>query len=516
MHPLVLHLPIGVAIFLLLFIAAQRQLEKEMAHQVIHFALLFISLTASVTALFGVFLSLQSEYGLEALTRHKISGVALSFLCYAILIWHNNYKSKPVFLGLGIVSCLTLVFAGHTGAVLTHGENFVLAPISKSKEVLTAENASVYYFAVEPIFERKCFSCHNESKSKGGLIMTSAEKFMAGGENGKPWVEGKPDESRMIKAFYLPLSHDEHMPPDGKPQLTQAEIGMLKAWIKSGADFEKKLAQFPESDSLKIAVASIAAAMPPPPSVEKEYTFASVSDNVINKLNTPYRSVFRLYENSPAIQVDFFVRKSFEPKALEELKAIGDQLVVLNLSKMPVTDKELSVIKSFGNLEHLNLNFSALQGPGLVELSSLKNLRSLSLSGTSVDAAGLSSVLTLPNLKDVYVWGTKIEAKQLDSLSRKFPAVSILNTQYRDDSILKLNKPMMDEEDVIRKGEPDRVKTPDDRSDDILHRGWNRPGYRERTDLPSRPLTLMRLWYLKPGLVRMGGFAVIYLKLPVL
>ncbi len=89
LHPLVLHLPIGVAIFLLLFIAAQRQLEKEMAHQVVHFALLFISLTASVTALFGVFLSLQSEYGLEALTRHKISGIALSFLCYAILIWHN-------------------------------------------------------------------------------------------------------------------------------------------------------------------------------------------------------------------------------------------------------------------------------------------------------------------------------------------------------------------------------------------------------------------------------------------
>lgn len=461
MHPLVLHLPIGVAVFLLVFLLVQRQLLKDTAHQVVNLALLFTSLTASVTALFGFFLSLQSDYGVEALTRHKISGVVLSFFCYAILIGHNNYKSKPLFLGLGIVSFITLLFAGHTGAVLTHGENFVLAPISKSKIVLTADNASLYHFAVEPILERKCFSCHNESKAKGGLIMTTADQFMAGGDNGKPWVEGKPAESRMIKAFYLPLSHDEHMPPDGKPQLTQAEIRMLKAWIKSGADFEKKLAQFPETDSLKIAVASLEAAMPSQTAMEQTYTFASVSEDAIEKLNTPYRSVFRLYEGSPALQADFFVRKSFEPGALEELKAVEEQLVVLNLSKMPVADKDLSVIKSFRNLEHLNLNFSSIQGSGLTELNTLKNLKSLSLSGTSVDAAGLTAVLKLPNLQDVFVWGTKIGQAQLDSLSVKYPAVSILNTQYRDDAILKLNKPMLDQEaDVIRKGEPINLKHP--------------------------------------------------------
>ena len=160
-------------------------------------------------------------------------------------------KKQSIFFGLGVLSCITLVIAGHTGSVLTHGDNFLLAPISKPEEILTVENASVYKFAVEPIFERKCFSCHNESKAKGGLVMTSMEKFKAGGENGKPWIEGNPIESRMIKAFYLPLSHDEHMPPDGKPQLTKHEIATLKAWIKSGADFEKKLDMFPEGDSLE-------------------------------------------------------------------------------------------------------------------------------------------------------------------------------------------------------------------------------------------------------------------------
>ncbi len=458
LHPLVLHLPIGAAVFLLVLLAFQRGLDKGIKHQMVHLALLFISFSASVTALFGFFLSVQSEYGVDALARHRISGVLLSFFCYAILLWHTYNKGKQVFMGLGIVSALVLLFAGHTGAVLTHGENFVLAPI-KSKIVLTADNASLYKFAVEPILERKCFSCHNDSKAKGGLIMTSVEEFRAGGDNGKPWVEGKPDESRMIKSFYLPLSHDEHMPPDGKPQLTDPEIATLKAWIKSGADFEKKLNQFPENDSLNVVLASLAAATPQIQK-EKEYAFSSVSDEVILELNTPYRTVSRLYQNSPALEADFFVRNSFEAKALEELKTIKDQLVVLNLSKMPVTDKDLSLIKVFKNLEHLNLNFSLIQGDGLVELGSLKNLKSISLSGTPIEVSKISPLLVLPELTDVYVWGMKLNASSLDSLSRKYPAVSIVNTQYKDESILKLNKPILEIEDVIRKGEETVLKHP--------------------------------------------------------
>jgi hypothetical protein len=458
MHPLVLHLPIGVAVFLMIFIVIQRELDKTIKHQMVHLALLFISLSASVTALFGFFLSVQSEYGVDALTRHRISGVLLSFLCYAVLVWHSDNRSKQVFMGLGILSCLVLVFAGHTGAVLTHGEDFVFAPM-KSKVILTAENASLYKFAVEPILERKCFSCHNESKAKGGLIMTSADEFRTGGDNGKPWVEGKPNESRMIKAFYLPLSHDEHMPPDGRPQLTEPEIATVKAWIKSGADFEKKLNQFSDVDSLKIVLADLAAATPLAP-LEKQYTFSSVSDEVILKLNTPYRTVSRLYQNSPALQADFFVRSSFETKALEELKTIKDQLVVLNLSKMPVTDKDLSMIKSFKNLEHLNLNFSSIQGDGLVELGSLKNLKSISLSGTAIEIDKITPLLALPELTDIFVWGTKLNADKLLSLSNQYPAVSIVNTQYRDESILKLNKPILDIGDVIRKGEETALKHP--------------------------------------------------------
>jgi uncharacterized membrane protein len=452
MHPLVLHLPIGILIFLVVIVFFQKRLDSSFATEIVHIGLLITSLSASIAALFGFFLSLQSDYGTAALMRHKVSGITLSFLCYSVLLWHHGGMKRSVFLGLGIVSFFTLIIAGHTGAVLTHGDNFLFAPITKSSVVLTAENSSVYKFAVEPILERKCFTCHNESKAKGKLIMTSEDQFKAGGENGKPWVEGKPMESRMIKAFYLPLSHDEHMPPDGKPQLTQLEVATLKAWIKAGADFEKKLNQFPDGDSLKFMVASLISVQPSLPEAP-QYTFSAASDDVIKKMNTPFRSVFPFYEGSPALQADFFVKKYFEIKFLEELKAVKDQLVILNMSKMPLTDKDLSFIKAFKNLEHVNLNFSAITGSGLTELNSLKNLKSISLSGTAVGVRDIVPLLALPQLKELYVWNTRISSSQADSLREKYPSLLIVDSQFKDDEKLKLSRPMLVNDGVMKRDE---------------------------------------------------------------
>ncbi len=459
MHPLVLHLPIGILIFLVIIVFFQKQIDSSFANEIVDIGLLITSLSASIAALFGFFLSLQSDYGTAALMRHKVSGITLSFLCYAVLLWHRGGMKRSVFLGLGTVSFFTLIFAGHTGAVLTHGENFLFAPINKSTVILTAENSSVYKFAVEPILERKCFTCHNESKAKGKLIMTSEDQFKAGGEHGKPWVEGKPMESRMIKAFYLPISHDEHMPPDGKPQLTKLEVSTLKAWIKAGADFEKKLGQFPDGDSLKFMVASLVAVQPSV-TEEPQYTFTAASDDVIKKMNTPFRSVFPFYEGSPALQVDFFVKKYFEVKFLEELQAVKDQLVILNLSKMPVTDKDLSIIKAFKNLEHVNLNFSSINGSGLTQLNSLKNLKSISVSGTAVGVRGIAPLLALPQLKELYVWNTKVSSSQADSLREKYPSLLIVDSQFKDDEKLKLSRPMLVNDGVRKRDEEVVLKHP--------------------------------------------------------
>ena len=106
------------------------------------------------------------------------------------------------------------------------------------------------------------------------------------------------------------------MPPDGKPQLSELEITMLEHWIKSGADFNKKLTDLKEDDSLKI-VAKAMLATKTKPVEEKHYEFSAASEEIIEKLNTPFRTVFPLYQNSPALQADFFIKDSYQVKALE-------------------------------------------------------------------------------------------------------------------------------------------------------------------------------------------------------
>jgi hypothetical protein len=174
---------------------------------------------------------------------------------------------------------------------------------------------------------------------------------------------------------------------------------------------------------------------------------------VVEELNTPFRSVFQLYRESPALQVDFFLKESFKPEFLKELKKIADQLVVLNLSKMPVTNNDLAELAAFTNLENLNLNFTAIDGKGLASLTRLENLKSLSLAGTNVKAGDLEPLLSLPELAQLYVWNIEMNEAEREALSKKFPDVEIIGNLFTDNEVLKLDKPRLENDGVVRKGE---------------------------------------------------------------
>jgi hypothetical protein len=49
-----------------------------------------------------------------------------------------------------------------------------------------------------------------------------------------------------------------HMPPDGKPQVTAAELRVLRWWIDQGADPAKKLSQSNATADIDAAIREIA------------------------------------------------------------------------------------------------------------------------------------------------------------------------------------------------------------------------------------------------------------------
>ena len=449
LHPALLHLPIGLLAFLAILLIARNEFKKKPFRKIALIVLLLTSFTASLTALCGFFLSLQEDYGQDALTQHKISGTLLSVLCYILVLTFNKYENiKVVTIGFSIVTICLVLFVGHTGGTLTHGENYVLAPLESSFKEIPLD-ASLYQKAVYPILERKCISCHNESKAKGKLIMSSIPKFVKGGKEGAEWIAGNPKESRMIKFIHLPLEDDDHMPPDGKAQLTKQEISLLEHWIKAGADFEKKFTDLPDGDTLKVIATALYNAVSKPIKI-KQYEFAAATPETIERLNTPFRTVFSVYQNSPALQADFFVRKSFQIKSLEELKVVEEQLVVMNLSKMPITDSDLEIISSFNHLEKLNLNFTEIKGEGLAALKTLNKLTSLSLAGTDIKREDIEGLLKLPVLSELFIWNTNITEEEKQKLVKDYPKIVITTSQFVDDKILKLPKPVLLNEGIVK------------------------------------------------------------------
>ncbi len=106
--------------------------------------------------------------------------------------------------------------------------------------------------------KKECLSCHNEEKRKGGLSLASREAVMKGGDEGAALIEGKPEESAMIKL--LAPEADPHMPP--KKQLGAAHAKVLTEWIRAGAPWDAA-ALAGESPPREVALAAMPASYRP-------------------------------------------------------------------------------------------------------------------------------------------------------------------------------------------------------------------------------------------------------------
>ena len=71
------------------------------------------------------------------------------------------------------------------------------------------------------------------------------------------WDSTQNDFGLMLRRIHLPPESKKHMPPQGKPQLTNEEAEILYRWIKSGASFTTKVASLPEKDSLRLLAAPL-------------------------------------------------------------------------------------------------------------------------------------------------------------------------------------------------------------------------------------------------------------------
>ncbi|MCM4152838.1 DUF1553 domain-containing protein [Arenibacter sp. N53] len=270
-HPMVVHFPIGllvVAIFLeFSTLGGKRQGLREGINWMVALGAIF----AVLSAVLGWLLRTHEDYVGDLVQFHQNVGIATAV--FAAITWfllRNTLRGKLAHYGyyrFGLfATVLLLVVAGHLGASLTHGEDYLTSVLPHNQDSYDDGKATVLLaelkgldslseaqqedlnLGVRAIIAHNCYQCHSENKQKGELVLDNKRGVYQGGKSGPIIVEGKPGESEMFRRISLPPDHDEVMPKKGKV-LKSNEIKLIELWIKNGAKWsDGALKIFPEAE----------------------------------------------------------------------------------------------------------------------------------------------------------------------------------------------------------------------------------------------------------------------------
>jgi len=252
-HPLLVHLPIGMLVALAVLELAAWVPRFRHANASAGFLIALAAPLAVVTALTGWLLSLGGGYDANLLNWHKWLGIAAAIgsVTAGGLFW----KKKPnSYRGVLFVTVAVLMVAGHLGGSLTHGSDYLgryaPGPLKKlfgasATSAATFEDintAPVFAAVIAPILEARCVECHGAAKSKAALRLDSFAALMKGSENGAVIQPGDAAKSLLVQLVLLPVDADDHMPPEGKPQLSAGQMAVLQWWVAAGAPETNTLA----------------------------------------------------------------------------------------------------------------------------------------------------------------------------------------------------------------------------------------------------------------------------------
>lgn len=431
-HPLLVHLPIAFIVLLILLEARALWRRSEAVDSFRDFVLL-LAIPASVASVVcGWLLGQSGGYDERLLQIHRWTGVAVAAASVVLWLLHKFSLGKTYRLIL-VGTFVLMSIASHNGGSLTHGSDYLTryapAPLrawlggkAPASEVKAAPDANPNIFAgvVKPILAATCVDCHGPEKSKGDLRLDTLEAMLKGGENGPSIQAGKASASLLVKRILLPLAHEDHMPPEGKPQPSAEDIALLQWWIDSGAPADKTVADLKPPQNIQRILqsrtaAAVAKATPEAKAPDAASTTPAprpiaemqpVADKLAGELGI---AITALSQTEPWLQANAsLATTNFGDADLARLAPLALNLRWLDLARTRVTDTGLVQVAGMKNLKRLHLERTGISDAGLAHLADLTELEYLNLYGTSVTDAGLEELKPLANLRQLYLWQTKV------------------------------------------------------------------------------------------------------------
>lgn len=479
LHPVLLHVPIGILVLLVLLeigslIGKSGTAERwpTLSDGTRAFILFCLGLSTIFSAAFGLLLAHGGGYDEQLLFDHRLFGLLTAFLALVLFLVHRQAALYT------LVLCATvavMVLAGHNGGSLTHGKGYLAAflkpgsvgagPAPSSPPVSGLEEVEVFSHVIAPIFQDRCDSCHGDSKQKGGLRLDAVEFIRQGGESGAVLTAGDAANTRFLQRMWLPEEDEDHMPPEGKPQPSEDELRLLEWWVDAGASFEMPLSETNLPEDTRKLIARYLGLTPEEtePLPDRDRVMAEAR-RLEDELGILIRS---LHPKEPWLEINARLQfDGFGDEQLQALQPLARVILRLDLGETAVTDAGLAHLKDFEHLQTLKLDRTQISDAGMPHLGALPELRSLTLFSTSVSDAGLKPLAGLPHLTSVFLADTRVTEAGAGQLAARLSNEGLVRRLERE--IQDLESQILEQQVEINLGESVR---PDARAPQAVEPG---------------------------------------------
>ena len=209
LHPLIVHFPITLLLLAgILEIFTVKKFNSSLRAGI---KLLIVAGTfaAIFSAIAGLLIVKEGGYEKDLSNIHQWVGIAtacLGSVAWLLLNWilvKEQFQLIKFYRSVLWMSALGVAVAGHFGASLTHGKDYISATLPWSTDYVTAakSNFDLTQFKndtaqltkqqsvelnvqVRAILAHNCYKCHGPEKIKGDLRLDRKDMIFKGGENG--------------------------------------------------------------------------------------------------------------------------------------------------------------------------------------------------------------------------------------------------------------------------------------------------------------------------------------------
>ncbi|MBK8502443.1 MAG: hypothetical protein IPL46_09615 [Saprospiraceae bacterium] len=435
-HPALVHLPIGILIAAAIchWIAVKRPGWKGAA--IVPTLYLLGFLAASVAAFAGWRLAEEGGYQENIIFWHRWLGILLVIV--SLVLWRMNSNRTTVsspWLSLGLV--LGLLWVGHLGGLMTHGEDYLVENAPQFVKKLASyeegsrftilddpDSTQIYTHIIQPILQKN---------AGPATIMISRRRIKYGGsrgisqrgKNGKV-IEGNASGSELFKRVVMDPASKKYMPPKGVG-LSYGEIKLLEWWLDGGAPTEKSVASVETAPAIQAILLNRHKLDTKPKSYIEKTKVNPVDEQVMNKIREHGFAIRQIAMNNNFVDVTW---KDIDTLSVNDeigvLEEVADQIAWLDLGSSNLSDESLNVIGQMKNLVRLKMEDNPITDASINDLKELKHLESLNLYKTKITDICASDLAHLKGLKKLFIWQTEFGETGISQLKAAVPGVEVI------------------------------------------------------------------------------------------